>query len=193
MKIVKPWIQVENFDGKQIMKNIERNSKNNIKSSEEKDTFYKFVTSLAGIILVLILCYLIIGIFVTKEINFNKDSKDDNKTSEVTIDNSTITMGQIFEQKEETYYVVVYDVSSKLTNLSTFVSNYKSKEGSNAIYTVDSSKKFNSSYIVTENSNKNPTSYSDLKVISPTLIKIDNKKVTSYIEGEDAIKDVLKN
>ena len=24
MKIVKPWIQVENFDGKQIMKNIER-------------------------------------------------------------------------------------------------------------------------------------------------------------------------
>ena len=44
-----------------------------------------------------------------------------------------------------------------------------------------------------ENSNKNPTSYSDLKVISPTLIKIDNKKVTSYIEGEDAIKDVLKN
>ena len=178
---------------KQIMKNIERNSKNNIKSSEEKDTFYKFVTSLAGIILVLILCYLIIGIFVTKEINFNKDSKDDNKTSEVTIDNSTITMGQIFEQKEEIYYVVVYDVSSKLTNLSTFVSNYKSKEGSNAIYTVDSSKKFNSSYIVTENSNKNPTSYSDLKVISPTLIKIDNKKVTSYIEGEDAIKDVLKN
>ena len=175
------------------MKNIKKNSKNNMKNSEEKDTFYKFVTSLAAIILVLILCYLIIGIFVTKEINFNKDKNDTKDTSEVTIDNSTITMGQIFDQKDSSYYVIVYDTSSKLTNLSTFVSSYESKEGSVPIYTVDSSKKFNSSYIVTENSNKNPTTYSDLKVISPTLIKIDNKKITSYIEGEDAIKDVLKN
>lgn len=177
---------------KQIMKNIEKNSKNNIKS-EEKDTFYKFVTSLAIIILVLILCYLIIGIFVTKEINFGNNKEDESETSEVSIDNSTITMGQIFEQKESSYYVIVYDVSSKLTNLSTFVSKYNSSDENIPIYTVDSSKKFNSKYIVIEGSNTNPTSYSDLKVISPTLLKIDNKKVSLYVEGEDTIKDILNN
>lgn len=179
---------------KQIIKNIKKNSKDNIKL-EEKDGFYKFVTTVTVILLILIACYLIIGVFITKEINFGKDkSKSEEKEkSEVSIDNTTITAGQIFDQKDNSYYVVIYDFDSKLTAISSWVSIYSSKENALPVYKVDSSKKFNSAYIVEKDSNKNPTNYSDLKIISPTLIKIENGKVSSYTEGEDDIKAILKN
>ena len=41
-------------------------------------------------------------------------------------------------------------------------------------------------------SNKNPTSLEDLKVKSPTLIKIEDGKVTLYIEGIEEVKNELK-
>ena len=181
---------------KQIIKNIKKNSNNNVQK-EEKDGFYKFVTTVTIILLVLVGCYLLIGVFGTKEIDFGKNKKKDKDTKETTdnnvnIDNSTITAGQIFNQKEDEYYVVVYDVESELTNLSTFISSYKSSEGALSVYTVDSAKKFNSKYIVEKDSNTNPTGYSDLKMTSPTMIKVSNGSVSEYIEGEDSIKSILK-
>lgn len=178
---------------KQILKNIEKNSKKN-NVLKQADGFYKFVTTITVILLTLILCYLLIGLFGTKEINLNNKNKNDKKdeTKEVSIDNTIITGGQIFDQKDNAYYVVVYDLDSKLLNLSSWISNYTSKENSIPVYKVDSSKKFNSRYIVKENSNKNPASYSDLKIISPTLMKIENNVVTSYVEGEDNIKSVFQ-
>lgn len=179
---------------KQILKNMDKNNKNR-HLSENEDNFYKFVTTIAVIILVLILAYLIIGVFFTKEIDFNKkkDTKTSEKASDVTIDNSTITAGQIFDKTDSSYYVVIYDIDSKLTNLSTFISTYSSSDGSIPIYKVDSADKLNSNYIINENSNTNPSSYEDLKIKSPTLIKIENGKVTSYVEDETSIKSILKN
>lgn len=179
---------------KQILKNIKRNTKET-SVSEEKDGFYKLVTTVTAILLILITCYLLIGIFGTKEIDFGKNKDKDKKEdkTEVSIDNTTITAGQIFNQKDESYYVIVYDFDSKLLSLSSWISVYNSKEDALPIYKVDSSKKFNAAYIVKEGSNKNPTSYSDLKIISPTLIKVENGNITDYIEGEDAIKAILKN
>lgn len=179
---------------KQIIKNIKKNSKNNIKS-EEKDGFYKFVSTITVILLTLIACYLIIGVFITKEINFGKNKDKDNKEvkDEVSIDNSIITAGQIFDKKDISYYVVVYDFDNELSAISSWISIYNSKSDSIPLYKIDSSKKFNLAYIVEENSNKNPTSYSDLKIVSPTLMKIENGKVSNYVEGEDNIKSILKN
>lgn len=179
---------------KQIIKNIKKNSKNNIKL-EEKDGFYKFVTTVTVILLTLIACYLIIGVFITKEINFgkDKDKKETEEKGEVSIDNTTITAGQIFNQKDSSYYVVIYDFDSKLTAISSWISIYNSNNSEIPVYKVDSSKKFNSSYIVEKDSNKNPANYSDLKIVSPTLIKIDNGKVSNYVEGEEDIKAILKN
>lgn len=173
-----------------MQRRINKNLKGNDIISEENDNVFSFVTTIASVILILIATYFIIGLFFTKEINFNK--KDKKETKEVTIDNNTITAGQIFNKKDSSYYVIVYDVDSKLTNLSTFISTYKSSEGALPIYTVDSANKINSSFIVEKNSNTNPTSYSDLKIKAPTLIKIEDKKVTSYIEDEKEIKNILK-
>ena len=166
---------------KQILKNIEKNTKDS-KSKGEKDVFFKFITTLVVLVLLGILVYFLIGVFYTKEIDFKSDNKKDTK-EDVTIDNSTITLGQIFDQSEDEYYVLVYDVNDD-----------KSSNNSKAtIYKVDSKSKFNANYLTDDNSNTNPSSYSDLKVKSPTLIKISNKKVSEYIEGEDSIKDYFKN
>ena len=170
------------------MKNIQKDKKEN--STESKDTYFKFVTTLAILLIVFILSYFLIGLFYTKEIDFNK--KEETK-EEVNIDNNTIMLGQLFEQPKDEYYVLIYDVSDDKSIINTWLPKYKEKDDALNVYVVDSSKKFNSSYLVTEGSNKNATSLSDLKVISPTLIKITNKQITEYIEGEDEISNKLKS
>lgn len=175
---------------KQILKNMEKNSKKNI-SSSEKDTFFKFITTLVILILVMILVYFLIGVFYTKEIDFKSD--DEEETEEVSVDNSTITLGQLFEQSDDEYYVVVYDVNEENSVVATWFSIFKSNNSDASVYTVDSKNKLNSRYLTEDESNNAPSSYSDLKVKSPTLIKVKDKKVSEYIEGEDSIKDYLKN
>lgn len=173
------------------MSRKQRRKQNVNLSVESEDNVFKFVSTITGIIVLLILVYLVVGIFFTKEINLNK--KDDKKKTKenVTIDNKTITAGQIFDQKDNTYYVLIYDFDSKLTNLSSLLTNFTSDE-KNVVYKVDSKSKINSNFIVKDNSNTSPTTYDDLKIKSPTLIKIENKTVTSYIEKEEEIKKVLK-
>ena len=55
---------------KQILKNMSKNNKSRVKTSKE-DNFSKFITTLAGIILLLILGYFLIGVFFTKEIDLS--------------------------------------------------------------------------------------------------------------------------
>ena len=176
---------------KQIMKNIEKNSKNNIKKGE-KDSFFKFITTLMVMILIFILVYFLVGVFYTKEIDFKSD-KDNESKDEVTVDNSTITLGQLFDQSQDEYYVLVYDVNDDKSIIPSWLSIFESKNSNATIYKVDSKNKFNSEFLTNENGNKNATTYSNLKVKSPTLIKINNKSISEYIEGEDNIKEYFKN
>lgn len=175
---------------KEIKRNIKKNTSSKA-ATEAEDNFNTFVTTIAVIIITLVVSYLIIGVFFTKEISFKK-KKEDKKTSQVSIDNTKITAGQIFDKKDSSYYVVIYDVDSELTNLGTLISVYKSSENSLPIYTVDSSNKMNSKFITKDSSNTNPSSYDDLKIKAPTMMKIENGSVTSYIENEDEIKSILK-
>ena len=174
---------------KQILKNIQKDRKTTT-GKEEKDNYFKFITTLAILLIVFIIAYFVIGFFYTKEIDFNKD-KEETK-NEINIDNNTIMLGQMFDQSDNEYYVLIYDISDKDSNISSWESTYSSKEDALKMYKVDSSKKFNSKYIVEKDSNKNASDLSNLKVISPTLIKVTNKQITEYIEGEDNIVNVLK-
>lgn len=176
---------------KKNLKNIKKNKDVN-ETKNEKDTFFKFITTLVVLLLIFILVYFLIGLFYTKEINFKSDDKKSNK-EEIDIDNSTITLGQLFDQAEDEYYVLIHDVNDKKSIIPTWMQVFLNNNSTSTIYEVDSKNKFNSNYIVDSNSNTNPSSYSDLKVKSPTLIKIKNKIVSEYIEGEDSIKDYFKN
>ncbi len=175
---------------KNIIKNIDRKNKNS-SSNETKDNYFRFVTTLAVLLLVFVISYLIIGIFITKEIDFKND--DTQEKEEVSVDNETIMIGQLFDQKENEYYVLIYDFSDEVLSVSSWLSVYENSSNSLPVYKVDSSKKFNSKYIVKENSNSEAKTLSELKVISPTLIKITNDNISEYVEGEENIKNVFKN
>ena len=174
---------------KKILKNIKKDKDINVQS-QERDGYFSFVTTLAVLLIVFVVSYLLIGFFYTKELSLNKNEDSE---EEVNVDNSTIMIGQLFEQKEDTYYVIIYDVNDKKSSIPSWLSVYILSDSSLAVYTVDSSKKFNSSYLVTESSNKQASSLDDLRVISPTLIKISNKTISEYTEGEEDIINILRN
>ena len=177
------------MDRKQALKEIKK-QKRNYNDEEEKSIISRFIITIGMVLLALVLLYLFVGIFITKSIKFGDTKKEE--TNEVATDKKTILASQIFDQNEEEYYVLVYDPNDKVHDIEQFLSLYTSKSGSLAVYKVDSSKKFNSNYIVTEDSNKNPESINDLRIISPSLIKISSKSVSEYNEGFEEVKNVFK-
>ena len=168
-----------------------RKQKREYNDEEEKSFVNRFIMTIGIVLLSLVVLYLFIGIFVTKTITFGKDKEEEKE--EVTIDNSTILASQIFDQKEDEYYVLVYNPNDKVYDIEQFISIYQTKENAITLYKVDSSKKFNSKYIVEKDSNNNPTNIDELRIISPTLIKISSKNVTEYHEGFEEVKNVFKN
>jgi hypothetical protein len=167
-----------------------RKQKRNYNDEEEKNFVSRFVMTIGLVLVALVALYLFVGIFITKSISFGK--KDKEETTEVASDKTTILASQIFDQQEDEYYVLVYDTTDEVHNIEQFLNLYKSKSGALTVYKVDSSKKFNSKYIVTEDSNKNPESINDLRIITPSLIKIRSKHVSEYIEGFEEVKNVFK-
>ena len=124
---------------KQVLKNMKKNKKDN-KVVEDESVVSRFIFTVGSFLILLIIGYLIIGIFVTKTITFGHEEEE---KEEVTIDNNTILAGEIFEQKDEEYYVLVYDVSDTKGILGNWKSLYSGKEDSTKVYVVDSSKKLN--------------------------------------------------
>lgn len=173
---------------KQLLKNLKQSKDE--RTEEKKDNYFIFITTLAILLIVFLLSYFGLGIFYTKEIDLKKETKEEKQ--EINIDNKVIMAGQIFDQSKDEYYVLVYDTTDKVSSISTYKSMYESKDNALEIFTVDSSKKFNSRYLTDKDSNKNPNSVEDLKIVSPTLIKINGKKVSEYIEGEENIVNKFK-
>lgn len=135
--------------------------------------------------------YLISALFITKEIDwFSKGETKKETETEKTENNvsNSILASSIFKQSEEEYYVYFYDFENKddnkeLENITSIVENSLS---SNKVYKVDTGSALNSKYI-SDNSNKEAKTLSDLKVLSPTLIKISGDKITEYYENKEII------
>ena len=176
---------------KQVLKEM-KNKKKEKKVVEDENYVNRFITYLAMLLVILIAGYLIVGIFVTKSISFKKDKTEEEET-EVIIDNTTILAGEIFDQKESEYYVLIYDVDDKSSIITNWFNAYKNKVDAIPVYVVDSKLKLNANFIVEKDSNTNPTGYSDLRIKNPTLIKVQDKTVTQYIEGDEEIKNIFKN
>ena len=178
------------MDRKQALKELKK-QKRNYNDEEEKNALSRFVMTLGIVLGALVVLYLFIGIFITKTITFGNDKKDEVEES-VAIDKSTIFASQLFDQSEDEYYVLVYNPEEKVQDLSSFISLYQSKSDSIKLYKVDSTKKFNGDFIVEKDSNRNPSNYSELRIISPSLIKISSKSVVEYYEGFEEVKNVFK-
>jgi len=176
-------------------KEAKKNKKQNNKKNVELDTKINLITLLKlvfFIILLLLVIYYILAVFVTKEIDIS--NKNSTSTQEETNNTNTsvsdkILASNIFNQKEEIYYVYFYDFGTDEENdLTNLISNGIEDK----LYKVDTSSGLNSKYVTKENGNKKATKIDELKVKSNTLIKIDNDKITEYHEGKNDIMSSIK-
>lgn len=157
-------------------------NKNNMKRLEKQisgDTpETKTIIKIAiGVILFLGVAYFLMGI-ITGDIKLGKEQE---KVTEIQYDE--ILAERTFDQKDTEYYVVFYNFSEEDMLLDAIIENLGyTKE----VYKVDLDKKFNVSYI--GEVNNTPTSLENLKVKSPTLIKIKNGKSNKVVVGVDSIK-----
>lgn len=164
----------------------EAKKNNNIKKIKEIDTSIKGSTLLKLVIIgtiLLVVLYFVIAIFITKEIEISWINGNNTTENEEQIENRILAKNT-FNQKENDYYVYFYDFTDEdqtvtgATGLSV-----------DPIYIVDTSSALNKNYVTEENGNRNTKSIEDLKVKSPTVIKISADKVAGYYEGSKEIID----
>lgn len=127
----------------------------------------------------LIVIYLLVGIFITKEISFSSRNKD----TEVSMNSDYLLASEAFRQKEEKYYVYFYDFSDVDSSIENAIS---SKLSDYRVYRVDIKSGFNNMYI-DSTSNPKVSSKDDLKVSGVTLLVVDNGKNVGYVEGSSEI------
>ncbi len=149
---------------------------------KDENQIKKYLINVCAIVLVFAIIYLISALFITKELDwFNKEKNNESSTEKVS---NSILASAIFKQTEETYYVYLYDFSDedeKSVDTNNLVTNgitdYK-------LYKVDTSSAMNAKY-VGETSNKSAKKLEDLKVVTPTLIKISGDTITEYYEKDE--------
>jgi len=146
-----------------------------------------------NVIIVLVtaaIAYFLVAIFVTKEIKLDFLNGEKEEESDINYNRYHILANETFKQAEESYYVFFYDFSGgTLKDIETL---FVTKLTSSTIYYVDTSSALNHNF-VKETGNPNVTSISDLSVVAPTLIKVENGMKTLYFEGSTNITNYLNS
>lgn len=160
---------------------------NLVYKTEEQKEIMKFLIVLGVVILIIVGVYFFSKIFIKEEVK-DLEYLTGSVSTEVAI------VGTILNQKEKTYYVLSYDPKETGSNAYATYANYYYGNQKNAtkVYYLDLSNGMNKDYYVKDNSNPKATKIQDLKIKNGTLMKIENGKITKYLEGEEAIKKELK-
>lgn len=172
---------------------LEKELRKNTSITNETVEMKKIGIILVSIVFVLAIFYVIGGI-ITGEI---KLSQKKYTVDEATIQYDEVLLGSSLNLSDSDYYVLYAKTEDPFTaNLQQLITNYKNITGSLNVYFVDMDNDFNKDYLVGEGEQSNSTisninSASDLKISSPTWIRVSNNKVTEYIEGYETIKDSI--
>lgn len=113
-------------------------------------------------------------------------TKEDIKTS---IQYDEILAGTSFQKKDSEYFVLYYHADSDNQYMN-MLSDYQAKESHLPIYYVDLDNKMNLSVISNE-SNKEASNASELKIKDVTLIRFKDGKIEEYIEDASKIREAL--
>ncbi len=141
---------------------------------------------MGGMLLVFVSFYLITDYLNPKPLVKNLESE----IKPVYIQYQEILAGSTFNINKSQYYVLFYN-SDKFykAEIEKIISSYR-KENKVSLYIVNLNNGLNKNYIF-EESNSSAQSAAELKVKDLTLIKIENNKNTSYLEGIENIKTEL--
>lgn len=140
------------------------------------------------VILSLVIVYFMIAI-ATGEINIGgKKDNTDSSASDNSYDNM-IMASTTFDKSEDEYMVIFYSEKNKTDNLDLIISSYK---GDIKLYKVNTDEVINK-FVLSDEENSSATNKDELKVKTPTLLTINNKKITYYTSNEDEIAEKLGN
>lgn len=140
------------------------------------------------VILSLVVVYFMIAI-ATGEINISgKKDNTDSSVSDNSYDNM-IMASTTFDKSEDEYMVIFYSEKNKTDNLDLIISSYK---GDIKLYKVNTDEVINK-FVLSDEENSSATNKDELKVKTPTLLTINNKKITYYTSNEDEIAEKLGN
>lgn len=179
---------------KKVTKKVEKNdvvaSTKNIKNIKKIDTvddfddLYKKAMVVMSVICFLCLFY-ILALFITNK-NSDQANKDAKEAVEISYEN--IIAGRSLSMSETEYLVIYYDTVNEeiSSDISNAINEYNTKDNPVPIYVVDMSKAINSTYL-SSSPNKDPKNESELGIADTTLIKVENGKVKSYVEGKDEV------
>ena len=144
---------------------------------------YKSIIITAVVVLVIAVLFYLLSVYIT-----NKPDKV--RIAEGSISYEQISAGSTFSMSDKEYLVIFYNRDNG-GDITTAVSNYKSKDKALPIYYVDYNDAINASVTSKDSSNPKATKASELKVKNPTLIEISNGSISQYIEGEEKVIDYL--
>lgn len=161
-------------------------------STGDTNEIYRMIKIFIGVVIIFLVFYFAYAFFSGE---FKKDESEEEKTTE--FQNVEILAGATFKQSQEEYMVFFVDyeeVDSVLIDL--LRSNYNSSAKTKLrTYMVDTSKKINQNYVVSDekDANKKPTGVNNLKVYGTTLIRIKKGKVVKYISGVSEIRKYVES
>ena len=144
----------------------------------EKNQVKKFAIIICVLVTIISVSYILTALFITKELDWF--SKENDIAEDENISNP-ILASSIFKQSELEYYVYFYDFNEDKSQITETINN---KLTNYKVYKVDTSSAMNANYIG-EDSNKKAKILEELKVVSPTLIKISDGVIVEYYESNE--------
>ena len=157
-------------------KSLQRENQNKENQIKKLIIITVILTLIVGLI------YLLSALFITKELDWFENEENEVET----LVENTILASETFKQKEEEYYVYFYDYSDEDEQIRAVVNSLTNTK----VYRVNTKAALNNNY-VSEESNKNAKTLTELKVKASTVIKISGDVISAYYEN-DEIKDKLK-
>ena len=158
-------------------------ARNNYNIDSIDGNSYKNIIVTVIVVLVIAVLFYLLTIYI-----INKPDKV--RVTEGSISYEQISAGSTFSMSDKNYLVIFYNRDNS-GDITTAVSNYKSKDKALPIYYVDYNDAINASVTSKDSSNPKATKASELKVKNPTLIEISNGSISQYIEGEEKVIDYL--
>lgn len=177
---------------KELKKNKANNSYHgNANTNTDMNNLTTVLKVIFTVMVVLIVIYYAVAILVTKEIDFSEKNTSSSDNTTTSTDSSSVSnkilASNTFSQTDQVYYVYFYDFDNEdedVGNAIDLISDDK-------VYRVDTKSGLNSKYVTSDSGNKDVSDINSLKVINPTIIKIDNDKVVEYHEGASDILSYL--
>lgn len=165
-----------------------KTKRNLYKTNTSSDVNYaKGIKLTIIVVLVLAIVYFLTALAMG-EIKFGR--KEEEEKVVTSIQYEEIMAGQIFNRSDEEYYVIAFDFTDQFaTYYLTLRDDYLKEDDHLPIYILDLEKKMNEGILLQDDDDyiEQPTWVEDLKVSSPTLLRIKNHKVVSRITSRENI------